>query len=372
MPSLPDAIVVGAGIIGLCSATAIARRGLNVLLIGEPRSGEASLAAAGMLAPSVEKSAGPAHRFACAARDLYPSYLEDLAEITGIRVPLNRLGVLQVALTEKGIQGLRKAAADRSEWIDRQALGELEPTLGHALGAVLNPDDGAVDNVVLIAALEELVRTEKRISRIEGSVTGVSANEGNASVQLASGEKLEAGYVVLAPGAWGGDIEGAKRLGAVQPSRGQLISYDAIGLRHVTYGPRGYLVPRAGGALAVPSRRDTPASSVIAGSTMENAGFVSDTTPEGLAKVRSAAEEIAPALAISSIRASWAGLRPVTPDMLPILGPDPEKPRIVYACGHARNGILLAPLTGETVAALVTEEPLAHDLSQFHPARFSG
>jgi glycine oxidase len=105
---------------------------------------------------------------------------------------------------------------------------------------------------------------------------------------------------------------------------------------------------------------------------MEQVGFDSDTTPEGLAKVRSAAEEIAPGVAVARVNASWAGLRPVTPDMLPILGLDPANERIVYACGHSRNGILLAPLSGETVAELVTEEPVSHDLSQFHPARFSG
>jgi glycine/D-amino acid oxidase-like deaminating enzyme len=105
---------------------------------------------------------------------------------------------------------------------------------------------------------------------------------------------------------------------------------------------------------------------------MESVGFVCHTTPEGIAKVRSAAEEIAPALAITEVEATWAGLRPVTPDLLPILGPDPANHRIIYCCGHSRNGILMAPLSGEVVAGLVTEEPVLHDLSQFHPARFSG
>lgn len=358
MPA-PDLVVAGAGIIGLCCATAAARRGLTVALAGQPRSGEASAAAAGMLAPSVEKAAGPAHRFALAARDFYPSYLEDLADLTGIRVPLNRLGVLQVALTEKGVTGLRKAASLESQWIDRTALGLLEPTLAHALGGVLNPDDGSVDNVILLAALEELVTRTAGIRRVAGAVTSVAASTGSASVTLDSGEVITAGYVALAPGAWGGQVAGAPYLAAVSPSRGQLVSYDAIGLRHVTYGPRGYLVPRTAGTL-------------LAGSTMENVGFTPGTTPEGIARVRSAAEEIAPALAVSGVNATWAGLRPVTPDMLPILGADPENRRIVYACGHSRNGILLAPLTGESVAELVTEEPLSHDLSQFHPARFSG
>jgi len=86
------------------------------MLIGDHRPGEASRAAAGMLAPSVEQSEGPAHDFAVAARDFYPDYLEDLADETGIRVPLNRLGILQVALTEKGVKGLQKTASSSSRW----------------------------------------------------------------------------------------------------------------------------------------------------------------------------------------------------------------------------------------------------------------
>ncbi len=355
----PDVVIAGAGIIGLCSATAIARRGLTVALVGNPRSGEASVAAAGMLAPSVEKSSGPAHRFALAARDLYPAYLEDLAEHTGLRVPLNTLGVLQVALSSKGVSGLRKTAPPEASWIDRETLRDLEPTLGHAHGALLNPGDGSVDNVVLLAALEELVRREPRITPVGDAVTGITAIDASVTVSLRSGASITTGYLVVAAGAWASQIAGASYLTAVMPSRGQLVSYDAIGLRHVSYGPRGYLVPRTGGT-------------IIAGSTMENVGFDSTTTPEGLAKVRSAAEEIAPALSVSPVNASWAGLRPVTPDMLPILGRDPANRRLIYACGHSRNGILMAPLTGETVAELVTEEAVSHDLSQFHPARFSG
>ena len=354
-----DVVVIGGGIIGLSSATAIARRGLRVALVSEPRTGEASAAAAGMLAPSVEKSSGPAHRFAIAARDMYPAYLEDLADLTGIRVPLNRLGVLQIALSSRGVTGLRKTAPADSEWVDRSELAKLEPTLGHALGAVLNANDGSVDNVMLLSALEELAAREKLITRISDAGTELTHDQVSVQVTLASGTTISASHVVLSPGAWGASIRGAELLSAVKPNRGQMVSYDAIGLRHVTYGPRGYLVPRTAGT-------------IVAGATMEDVGFDSSTTPEGLARVRSAAEEIAPALAVGTVNASWAGLRPVTPDMLPLLGPDPSNPRIVYACGHSRNGILLAPLTGETVAALVTEEPMSHDLSQFHPARFSG
>jgi glycine oxidase len=103
---------------------------------------------------------------------------------------------------------------------------------------------------------------------------------------------------------------------------------------------------------------------------MENVGFDAATTRDGITRVRSAAQEICPALSLSQYVREWAGLRPVTPDMLPILGLDPEEPSLIYACGHSRNGVLLAPLTGDLIADLVTATPLSHDLSQFRPDRF--
>ncbi|MEP6507991.1 MAG: FAD-dependent oxidoreductase [Gemmatimonadales bacterium] len=356
MTTTADVIVVGGGIIGLCSATSIAASGLSVILVGEHRPGEASPAAAGMLTPAVEKAEGPAHDFAVASRDMYPLYLEELAEAVGIRVPLNRLGVLQVAITERGVRGLMKTASPGSAWIDRTELTRLEPTLGHAFGAVTNPGDGAVDNRILLTALNELADISPLISRVTAAVTAIESSDSGVAVRLTDGSRLRGAKVVLAPGAWAGAIAGAPLLASIQPSRGQLVAYSGIGLRHVTYGPRGYLVPRG--------------NWTIAGSTMEKAGFDAVTTPEGIARLSSAAAEIAPALGAMSPTSAWAGLRPVTPDMLPLLGPDPDHPEIVYACGHSRNGILLAPITGKTVTELVTGKAVTADLSQFRPDRF--
>jgi glycine oxidase len=308
-----------------------------------------------MLAPSVEQSEGPAHDYALAARDFYPDFLEQLADTTGIRVPLNRLGILQVALTPRGVKGLRRTASENSQWLEKNDLMKLEPTLGHAIGAVFNPDDGAVDNVILMNALEAAAESSEKISRFESSAVRISRD--SATVELGSGQTVESDTVVVAAGAWGPQLSGVSGIESVTPCRGQLVSYKSIGLRHVTYGPRGYLVPRASGT-------------IVAGSTMEEVGFDSSTTPEGLAKVKSAAEEIAPALAVSIVTDEWAGLRPITPDMLPIIGRDPLAPHVIHATGHSRNGILLAGLTGETVAALAVGESPAHDLSQFRPGRF--
>jgi glycine/D-amino acid oxidase-like deaminating enzyme len=334
----------------------LAERGVDVSIIGEHRPGEASPASAGMLAPSIERAPGPAHRFGIAARDRYPSYIEFLAERTGVKVPLNRLGILQVALNEKGVKGLRKSALPTSRWLEPKELQHFEPALTHALGAMFNAQDGAVDNNTLLDALNKLCSASKWIERVDGAVSSVKPGDDSCEVQVESGSRLSARRVIIAVGAWAANIGGARCAQAVKPARGQLVSYSTTPLRHVVYGPSGYIVPR--GALT------------IAGSTMEDVGFDAETTPAGVKKVRAAAEEICPQLASSESTKAWAGLRPVTPDLLPILGPDPEHQSLIYACGHSRNGVLLAPLTGDLIADLVTESPLNHDLSQFRPDRF--
>ena len=351
-----EVIVVGAGLIGLTTAVALAERGVSVTLIGEHMAGEASPAAAGMLAPSVERATGPAHDFAVAARDRYPSYIEFLGDRTGINVPLNRLGILQVALSKKGIKGLHKTALPTARWLDSKELQELEPALSHAFGAMFNPHDGAVDNLVLLDALNRLVSADSRIERLRDVATTIEAHTDSATVTTKARASYSARRVVLAAGAWAGKITGARFARAVQPARGQLVSYSTSPLRHVAYGPRGYLVPRG--------------DHTIGGSTMESVGFDTSTTPEGIRKVRAASEEICPRLSASEHPTAWAGLRPVTPDMLPILGADPERPSLLYACGHSRNGVLMAPLSGDIIADLVTGTPLSHDLSQFRPGRF--
>lgn len=351
-----DAIVVGGGLIGLAIAAALAERKVSVTLIGERRPGEASPAAAGMLAPSVERASGEAHTFGIAARDRYPSFLDYLADRTGLRVPLNRLGILQVALSENGIKGLKKTGLPTSRWLDAKELRELEPALSHGLGAVFSPDDGAVDNTLLIAALEQLCASNDRITRVGDAVIAVDPARNSCTARTESGASYTARRVVVAAGAWAGKISGARFARVVEPARGQLVSYSAAPLRHVAYGPRGYVVPRG--------------NATIGGSTMENVGFDSSTTASGLKKVRAAAEEICPSIASAKRTDAWAGLRPITPDMLPLLGPDPEHPSLIYACGHSRNGVLMAPLTGDLIADLVTESPLSHDLAQFRPDRF--
>lgn len=309
-----------------------------------------------MLAPSIERAEGSPHDLGVAARDRYPSYVEWLRERTGIQAPLNRLGILQVALSPAGVKGLRRSANPGSQWLDRAELVAEEPALSHALGAMYSPHDGCVDNVLLLQALDALLARSPLVQRVRSRATSVSADGRSVAVTDAAGASHAAGHAVIAAGAWSSAIEGARLARFVVPVRGQLVSYDVAPCRHTLYGPRGYLVPRGG--------------SSIAGSTMERVGFDATTTGDGIARVRSAGEEICPALSKAGSRASWAGLRPVTPDLLPLLGPDPDTPRIIYATGHSRNGILLAPLSADIVTGMIFEDVLNLPVEQYRPDRF--
>lgn len=355
-----DVVVVGGGGVGLGIALAAADRGLSVLLVAEHRTGEAFPAAAGILAPPslemADRSAvGPEHTFAVAARDRYPGYLVELTERSGIAVSLNRLGLLHVVLDEAKAARQAPVAIPGSDWLDRRALSALEPALGHAAGARLFPDDGAVDNVALLHALEIAVARFARIRKLDGFARAIRAGKHGVTCEL-DNERVSAEQIVLAAGAWSPLIEGLPRPLPVEPLRGQMISLAASPLRHVAYGDDGYLVPRG--------------DMTLVGATMEHAAFDVSTTVEGVAGLRSAAADLCPALAGLPVAKAWAGLRPVSPDFLPIIGRDPDQPSLIYACGHSRNGVLMAPLTADCVAALLVGERPPASLAPFGIERF--
>jgi len=355
--SAADVLVIGCGLIGLACGAAAAQRGLRVLIIGKPRVGAASLAAAGLLAPSIEREDGHASDFATVARDRYPTYLEWLRERTGIDVPLNRDGIIQVALSEAGVRGLRRAKPAEAEWLDARELAELEPALGHGLGGVLHPLDGSVDNVRLYEALRLAVNGTTLVTIASDTVTELRFG-GHVEALGRGGSRYTADAVVLAAGAWSAMIAGLPRPVPVEPVRGQMIAYAGSPVRRAVYGPTGYVVPRANGRTLV-------------GATTERAGFESMTTPEGIAKLRRTAGEILPQFASGQPADAWAGLRPISTDLQPILGHDPQESRLLYATGHSRNGVLMTPLTGDCIGALLAGESPPVDISGFSISRFA-
>jgi glycine oxidase len=225
------------------------------------------------------------------------------------------------------------------------------------LGGVLHSDDGAVDNVRLYEALRIAVERDARVTIVQDTIGDVVLSESAVVATGQSGATYTAGDVVLAAGAWSNAIRGLPRALPVEPVRGQMIAYATSLLRRAVYGPTGYVVPRSNGRTLI-------------GATTERVGFHSATTPEGIARLEQTAAEILPTLAGVAPSEAWAGLRPMSADFQPILGRDPDQPRLLYATGHSRNGVLMTPLTGDCIAAVLVGEPPSADIGIFSVARF--
>ncbi len=362
-----DVIVVGAGIAGISTARALATGGQRVLVVERRRVGaEASSAAAGMLAAQGEiDGPSPLLELALQARDRHLLLAPELEEETGIGVELSRLGSLHVALTEEDErQLLSRAAWQRGHGLPVEVLGpedvrEAEPNLDRRVRrALFLAGDRRVDNVRLTRALAASA-VRRGASLLAGRpVTALLQEEGRVTGVRAGSEAFHAPVVVNAAGAWSGLLAGDPQPPPVEPVRGQLVAFDLAPalLRHVVCSPRGYVVPRADGRL-------------LAGSTMERAGFDKSVTGGGLRAVLGIAAEIAPCLDEAPVSETWAGLRPGSPDSLPIIGKGALQ-GLFHAGGLFRNGILLGPLVGEVVAGLVQGRPPSLDLAPFDPARF--
>ena len=349
-----DVVIVGGGVIGLTIARALALRGVrDVCLVERGNLGtEASWAAAGMLLPQVEADAPDEfYKLACQSRDLYPAFAAALREETAIDVELDTTGTLYVALTEHDQEEIEK----RYEWQTQAGLSverlsgdearALEPCISEAaLGALRFPKDIQVENRRLLSALANSVtKLGVRIATqtpvdsllIEGNrVRGVQTSRGAISCPTA----------VIAAGTWSSFIKTAPQspIPAIEPVRGQMVCLEAKPqlTRHVIYSPRGYIVPRQDGRL-------------LAGSTSEHAGFAKCVTAGGIATILRNALEISPAISKLPITDTWAGLRPRAADDLPVIGPCGEIDGLFCATGHYRNGILLAPLTGELISKAI-------------------
>ena len=354
----PDVVVVGGGLIGLMCATALGREGVGVRVIASRESGAASSASAGILGPSVGSAPPPVRKLGLASRDRYPQYVQELAERTGRAVPLDLTGIVEIARTDLEAEALRSSMSDGADWLDATLLRDVEPSIGRAVGGAFYSGDGSVDAVALLDAVKADADADPRIAVEDARAVLISADHGAIEVQLESGARVTAPHAVIAAGAWAGLIDGLPRSLPVQPVRGQMLSFLGDEVRHVVMGARGYVVPRG--------------TRVLVGSTVEHVGFDARPTPDGKTLLREVARELAPSLASREPLAHWAGLRPMTPDLLPIVGEDPECQGLFYACGHSKNGVLLAPLTAEVIADVVIGGASAVDASPYAPARFRG
>ena len=350
-----DLVVIGGGIAGLTTALAAADRGLRVIVIDVPRPGAASRAAAGLLAPSIEGLPSGAREDAVAARDFYPGYLARLRDLGGCDVPLDRRGILELAEDDRALQELaaRSPAATR---LSASELAALEPALRQNAGAALHPHDGAVDTATLMSALNSAVDAAANVDRVVDTVVSIELSA-TPRILCASNVRHSAPWIVLAAGSWTDAVAGLPRRLPVRPVMGQLLSLGTNELHHVAYAPAGgYLVPRG--------------NALIVGATSENTGLASDTSAAGREWLLDVVRRAAPALVAAPVLTHWAGLRPVSPDGLPILGPDPACPSLIYAAGFSRNGILFAPWAAERIAEGLVAERTWKSIDSFGVNRF--
>jgi glycine oxidase len=370
--------VIGAGVVGLGIAWRLAAHGVKVCVFDRGAAGQgATHAAAGMLAACAEAEPGE-EALVALGRDSqarWPAFAEELQQASGIDVELRREGTLVIALTSDDQARLfhhlefQKKLDLPLEWISAADTRRREPHLaGKLAGAVFSPQDHQVDNRKLAVALATAARAAGASINEHTPVASISSQRRRVDgVVLADGQKHAADVVVLAAGAWSRGIASsipdlpARSLPPVRPIKGQMLALRmdpaAPLLNHVIWGPGIYLVPRRDGRL-------------IAGATVEEKGFDTTLTAGGLLTLLEAAWRAVPAIEDLPIDEMWVGHRPGSRDDAPILGPGPLD-GLIYATGHHRNGILLAPVTADAIARLVVDGTLDPAIRPFGIERFT-
>ena len=356
-----DVIVIGGGVVGLTIARELARR-KSVLLVDRGPTGQGtSRAAAGMLTPLSEADdQGPFFQLCRLSHSMYDRFVCDLETETSLDCGYGKSGLLAVASDEEAAAPLRR----RYEWqkeagFDVQLLSsaevsKLEPLLtAPVAAAVFMPGERSVTPRRLVNALRESCLKRGVDIRL-----GVHVEEIAKNAIRAGHMTLEAEYIVVASGVWSADFKGLNPPIPVYPRKGQILSLGmpAGAFRHMIRWGRSYFMPRPSGELVV-------------GATNEDAGFDMSNTPAGLGRLLNEAQQISTHTGNYPILETWTGLRPATPDGLPILGAS-AIPGVYYATGHYRNGVLLAPATAAIIVDLIANGITSQTIELYSPSRF--
>ena len=372
-PNKPNVAIIGAGVIGLAIAWRLAARGTSVQVFDRGAAGAgASHAAAGMLAACAEAEPGEEALVALGreSQARWGAFAAELLAASGIDVELRPEGTLLLALTADDQARLTHQLVFQQkldlplQWISAADTRRREPHLaGKLAGAVFSPEDTQVDNRKLVAALRVAAEAAGVSVREYRSVRAISSRGGRVDgIILADGTKVGADVVVLAAGAWVRSIEGVdpKLRPPVRPIKGQMLALrmDSAAplLSHVVWAPGAYLVPRRDGRLLV-------------GATVEEKGYDTSLTAGGILTLLEAAWRAVPAIEELAVDEMWVGHRPGSRDDAPILGAGPID-GLIYATGHHRNGILLAPITADAMARLILDGVVEAVIRPFGIERF--
>lgn len=342
-----DVVIAGAGIIGLSVAVELRRAGASVTVLdrGEPGR-EATSAAAGMLVTGDPDTPAALRAMAIASAALYPSFVEELQVRSGIEVNLQNHGALYIA--------------DENERFDllppnETGIHDIEPVLAKHERVYLL-EEQSVDPRLLAQATLVAAKRMGVIVHHESAVESVCMDRQHQPEIATSHGPYTCATFVNCAGAWAAEIAGCSV--PTLPKKGQMLSVvPTCRLRHTIRSRHVYLLPRKDGR-------------VVIGSTVEDAGFDKTVNPSTIQGLHQAAAKLVPSIGEAKILAAWAGLRPGTPDDLPIIGPG-AIPGTYAATGHFRNGILLAPVTAVLMAELIQGRQTRHDLQPFAASRFS-
>src|SRR2546426_2679301 len=364
----PDVIVVGGGAIGTSIAYQLAKAGMKVMVFERGQvGGGATGASAGMIQINPDRSTPPdLSALEAEGARLFPALATELLDRTGMDIGYRAAPLLHVALHDEEEPGLRAHRAWQTEhgvavaWVDRSAALDLEPALNSDIRAALYyPDNRQLMPRDLARALARAA-VDLGATLREGANIDRLLTDGDRVVGVAiGGDAVHAGEVVIANGAWASSWSEALHTPIpVRPVRGQMVALrtTGTGLRNVVSSADGYLLSK-------------PDGSTYVGTTVEEAGYDSRPTASGIAGLLALVPRLVPRLADATFIDAWAGLRPGTSDGLPLLGRLPGWNGVTLAAGHFRDGILLAPITGELLADLLTRRRPRLPLEAFDPGR---
>jgi glycine oxidase len=360
---MSDVLVVGAGIVGAACAWRLAQRGASVTLLerSAPASG-ASQAALGVLTfhASVGKP-GELNALHLRSASVYARMMAELEAEGHSDVYYRQEGELFIALQEADLGELEAEYSVNTgtgvavERMTPEEIRLLEPAINpRVLAGIYYPEGAWVDNTALTLAIAAAGQ-ETGVAYQRANVREIAVDDGRAIGVRTANEQLHGDWVVLAAGCWTNQLGGVS-LPKIIPVRGQAFSVDGQVVRRVVFSPRRYLVPKLG-------------IQTMVGATKDRVGYDDRVTLGGIASIAEGGIEIAPSLADHEVVSTWAGLRPATPDELPVIGPLEAIPNLILATGHYRNGIVLAPVTADLVGDLIcTSSPVA-GIEPFRPGR---
>lgn len=374
---MPDVVIVGAGLVGIGIAWRSAQAGLEVTLVDPAPGGGASHAAAGMLAPVTEAHYGEEELLDLNVRSCmsYPSFVAELEDLTGVSTGYRACGTLAVGFDADDLAVLDELHAfQRSLGLDVERLASrdcrrLEPQLAPAIrGGLFVPGDHQVDPRALARALLAATDRAGVTLRCERAAEVLFADDAVRGVRMAGGDTITSAAVVIAAGAWSGQLAGVPddAIPAIRPVKGQILRLRARPadppvlshtLRAIVRGASCYLVPRLEGEL-------------VLGATVEEQGFDTAVTAGAVYELLRDARAALPAITELPLVETTAGLRPGSPDNAPLIGPS-EVPGLIVATGHYRNGVLLTPITAAAVADLLRTGELPATVMPFSPLRFT-